>query len=224
VKTPTVIVLLGVAAIAARAETLDAILARMDASSKAFKSVTANIKRSSYNELLKDSDPEESGDLRIQRNKNAVAAVLDFKQPNAYTVFFKDKKAYVYRPKAKVAEEYDFSKNASTIDQFLLLGFGTSGEELRKNYDVRLGGAENIGPTQTTRLELIPRSDEVKRLITKIEVWIPDGKSNAIREKISEPSGNYNLANYSNVNFNPSLPGSAFDMKLPSDVKIVKQR
>jgi outer membrane lipoprotein-sorting protein len=224
VKTLTVIALFGVASIAARAETLDAILARMDASSKTFKSVSASIKRSSYNELLRESEPEESGDLRIQRNKNAVAAVLDFKQPNAYTVFFKDKKAWVYHPKAKIAEEYEFSKNASTIDQFLVLGFGTSGEELRRNYEIKLGPAENIGSTPTTRVELVPRSDEVKRLITKIELWIPDGKSNAIREKISEPSGNYNLANYSNVNFNSSLPASAFDMKLPSDVKVVKQR
>ncbi len=223
-KTLTAIALLGVASIAARAETLDAILARMDASSKSFKSVTATIKRSSYNELLRESDPEETGDLRIQRNKNAVAAVLDFKQPNAYTVFFKDKKAFVYHPKAKIADEYEFSKNASTIDQFLILGFGTSGEELRKNYELNLGAAEKIGSTATTRVELVPRSDEVKRLITKIELWIPDGKSNAIREKISEPSGNYNLANYSNVNFSPSLPASAFDMKLPSDVTIHKQR
>jgi outer membrane lipoprotein-sorting protein len=221
VKTLIVIGLLGVAA---RAETLDAILARMDASSKTFKSVTANIKRSSYNELLRDSEPEESGDLRILRNKNGVAAVLEFKQPNLYTVFVKDKKAYNYRPKAKIAEEYEFGKNASTISQFLILGFGTSGEELRKNYEIKLGAAEKIGPTPTTRVELIPRSDEVKRLITKIELWIPDGQSNAIREKVSEPSGNYNLANYSNVNFNPSLPASAFDMKLPSDVKIIKQR
>jgi outer membrane lipoprotein carrier protein len=206
----------------ARADSLDAILARMDRAAKDFKSVTAKIRRSEYTAVVKELSAEESGELRIRRAKNGVTAILDFTHPNPYTILIKDKKVNIYRPKAKLVEVYDFAKYNSVVDQFLLLAFGTSGVDLRKNYEVKRGGAETVESVPATRLELFPTSDEVKKLITKIELWIPEGQSNAIREKINEPSGNYNLADYSNIKLNVPLPDSAFDLKLPKDVKTVR--
>jgi outer membrane lipoprotein-sorting protein len=205
----------------ARADSLDAILARMDRAAKDFKSVSAKLKQSHYTAVIKELAPAESADLRIKRVKNAVVAILEFAPPDPRTIFIKDKKVTIYYPKAKQAQDYDLGKSTSLVDQFLLLAFGTSGEELHRNYDVKVGGAETVGSTATMRLDLIPKSPDAKKLITKIELWIPEGQGNAIREKVTSPSGDYDLADYSGIKPNPQLPDSAFELKLPKGVTTI---
>lgn len=205
----------------ARADSLDAVLARMDKAAKEFKSATADLKQVEYTAVIKEST-EESGVLRIKRANKGVTAISEYTKPEPHAVLFKDKEAHVYSPKAKMDNIYDLAKFTSTADQFMLLAFGTSGEELGRNYDVKLGGAETIRSTATTRLELIPKSKDVKKLFSKFELWIPEGQGNAIQEKVTAPSGDYYLLEYSNVKLNVPLPDSAFDLKLPKDVKKIR--
>ena len=70
-----------------------------------------------------------------------------------------------------------------------------------------------------TRIDLNPKSAELKKLITHIEMWFPDGQSNPARVKFSEPSKNYELVDYSDIKVNPPLPESAYLLKLPANVK-----
>ena len=114
---------------------------------------------------------------------------------------------------------YDTSKYVSNIDQFLLMGFGTTAAELRKSYDIKPGSVETVAGVQATRIELIPRTPEMQKLVTKIELWFPEGQANPIQEKLSEPSKNYELVNYSDIKLNPELPESQFQLTLPSGVK-----
>lgn len=211
--------LLLAAALCARADSLDAILARMDANASKFHSATAELKTTEYNELMKDSDPPSFGVLRIRRDKNGVAAITEYSKPEVHSELLKDKQAQVYHPKANLVQVYPLAKYNSSIDQFALLAFGSSGADLRKNYEVKVGGFEAIGSIPTTRLELIPKSEEVKKLFSKFELWIPDGQANAIREKVTAPSGDYHLIEYSNVKMNPNLKDSDFDLKLPPGVQ-----
>ena len=66
---------------------------------------------------------------------------------------------------------------------------------------------------------MTPKSAELKKLITKIELWMPEGRDTPIQEKVTEPSKNYELITYSDVKVNPDLPDSSFDLKLPAKVK-----
>jgi len=204
----------------ANADSLEAILSRMDVAAKNFKSVSATLKQSDYTAVIQDLSTPESGLLRIKREKNGLEAIVDFTEPEPKKIIFKGHEAQMYYPKAHSLQIIELSKYMGTIDQFLLLAFGTSGTELRKNYDVRSGGAETIDNIPTTRIELIPKTDEMKKVVTKIELWIPDGKSDAIREKVSEPSDNYYTANYSNVQRNIPIPDSIFDFKPPKGTTI----
>ncbi len=203
------------------AESLEAILARMDHAAKEFKSVSATLKQTEYTAVIHDLSQPELGQLRIKRGKKGLNAIVEFTDPEPRTIVINGHEVQVYRPKAKIVEVYDIAKHASTVDQFLLLAFGTSGADLRKNYDVKSGGAETIDGTPTTRIELTPKTEEVKKLVTRIELWIPEGQSNAIREKVTEPTDNYYIVTYSNVKPNANLPDSAFDFKPPKGVKVV---
>lgn len=203
------------------AEPIEAILSRMDHSAKDFRSVSAKMKRVHYTAVLNDSS-ETSGTLRSERVKGETIAVFEFDKPDSKTIFFKGKTVQIYYPNANTEEIYDLSKYTSGIDKFLLLGLGgTSGADLRKSYDIKLSGTETIASTVATRLELTPKSDEVRKLATRIDLWIPEGQSNPIQEKITEPSKDYELAVFSDVKLNPSFPDAAFELKLPANVKKV---
>jgi outer membrane lipoprotein-sorting protein len=202
------------------ADSLDAILTRMDSAARAFKSITANIKQTEYNALLKDSE-EALGVMKIKRDNKSVMAITEYSKPDPHTELIRDKTVNIYRPKAKVNEVYDLGKNVAVADQFLLLAFGTSGSDLKKNYDIKFGGAETINSIATSRIELTPKSEEGKKFVTKIELWIPEGQSIAIREKAMTPSDNYYLFDYSNLKPNAPLSDSDFNLKLPAGVRTV---
>ena len=55
--------------------------------------------------------------------------------------------------------EYSAGKNRSEIESFLVLGFGGSGHELLKSYDVKFLGTETVDKVAAGKLELIPKSD-----------------------------------------------------------------
>jgi len=202
----------------APAEPLADVLARMDRAAAEFHSLSAQMKRVQYTAVLSESS-EMDGVLRLRHVKAGTEGLIEFQQPEQRTVSIKGKSVQIYYPKAKNLEVYDASKYSSNMDQILLLGFGTTSAELKKSYDIKDGGAQKINGVDTTRIELTPRSDELKKLITKIELWIPEGQNNPVRAKFSEPSKNYELVDYSDIKVNPDLPDSAFALKLPDKVK-----
>jgi len=150
--------------------------------------------------------------------------LVEFHGPNAQTIRLSAKTAEVYYPSAKMVEVWDAGKYAKAANQFLLLGFGTSGSELRKDYDVKLGGSDTLGSIRTSRLELTPKDSETKKKFALIELWIPEGDTVPIQVKVTDPSGNYNLAVYSNIKVNGPLADSDLELKVPADVKKVARK
>lgn len=210
--------LVAVAVASARAEDLNEILARMDQAAVKFQSFTANTKRTEFTAVLNETE-ESAGSVRLKKGKGGAQGIIQFTEPNPRTIHVEGKKVEVFSPKANTVEIYDTGKHITTADEILLLGFGVSGAELRKNYDVKLGGTETLNGEKTTRLQLVPKAEEVRNLATKIELWIPEGKSNPIQEKITQPSKNYQLVVFSDVKLNVQLPDSDYMLKLPSGVK-----
>lgn len=204
----------------AHAETLEDLLARMDRASKDFVSMVAGIKETDYTAVI-DETREQTGEARLKRGKGGTVWLLDYQKPEPSTIRVDGKKAQIYHPKANSVDVYDIGKYTGTVNQLLTLGFATSGADLQKSYTIKVLGSETLGDQRTTRLQLTPKSPEILKLVTSIELWIPEGKSYAIQEKAVEPSKNYRLVTYSGVKINPPLPDSAFDLKLPPGTKVV---
>jgi outer membrane lipoprotein-sorting protein len=215
--------LAAVAGMGLRAESLNDILARMDQSARTFRTFSAKLKRTEYTQVLHSSDVTE-GAQRVLKLHGQPVTILEFFGQNPQTIRLSGRTAEVYNPKAKLVEVWDAGKYAKAANQMLLLGFGTSGTELRKDYEVTLGGTENIGATRTTRIELVPKDRDLKKQVEKIEMWIPEGESTPVQVKVSRTSKDYELASYSDVKMNPALPESDFDLKVPADVKRVQRK
>ena len=213
-------ILMGAALLAglASAEPLDTILARLDKSAAASLSFAAEVKQFDYTAVL-DLTEESSGVLRLKRSKGGVIGVMEMRQPNTFTVHFTGGTVEKYLPNANLVQVYDVRKYTKSTDQYLLLVFGVSGADLRRNYAVTAGAEESLGAVRATRLELVPKNKDALKLFAKIELWIPVGQTYAMQQKVTKTGGrDYLMWVYSGGKVNPGLPDSAFEFKAPAGV------
>jgi len=201
------------------ADSLEEVLARMDRAAKDFRSVTASVKKIDFTAVLNESTTS-AGSLAMRRTKNGNEVLVKFSEPDPYVLHLSGHIARKYSPRANTVEDYPSNKLAAA-EKMMLLGFGVSASDLRKDYDIKLIVAENVGSVHATRIELTPKSADVrKNYAEKIELWI-DGQANKIQEKWSTPSKDYYQVTYSDLKVNLALPDSAFELNLPPGVKVL---
>lgn len=196
-----------------------AVLARMDAAAPGFRGLAARITRVTYTAVIKDSS-EEQGQIRLLRAKGKNIQVLtEITKPDHKYFTISEGKVEIYTPKIATVQEIDLSRHKSTMEQFLLLGFGASGKDLAKSYTVRLEGEETVAGVKASHLGLTPKSSQVKSHYSKVDLWIADPGGYPVRQKLNEPSGNYLMVTYSDIKINPDLTPSALRLTLPAGVK-----
>jgi hypothetical protein len=207
-----------------RAETLNDVLQRMDQAARTFKSLLANVHRTDYSDLFSETNAEDGTFRMMKRAKTGVVLLADFTGRDPRKLRISDNKLEIYHPKANSEDVYNTRKFTKSVDELLLVGFGTSRADLEKKYNISLGGSETIAGVKTTRIDLKPKSAEEKNFFNTIQLWIPDDKGNPIQVKVlsGKESKDYNLLQYSNVKINPALPDSELELNLPAGVKVIK--
>ena len=201
------------------AESIQDILARMDRDAPKFTGVSADLQMVTFTAILNDKTTE-NGTLQMQRlGPNNVRAIIDFsKESDPRVLFFSGKIVRIYYPKLQTFQDYEVGKNGQALNQYLLLGFGSSGKELAQSYNITLEGSEKVAETDTTKLLLIPKDPKVSMRLSKVEMWMPANASTPIQQQFYEPSGNYRKVTYSNIQMGSPVKG-ALELKLPSGVK-----
>ena len=201
-------------------ENLQDVVARMNKAASEFKSMTAHVTYVTHTDVLNE-DNTETGDVIMKKvQAGEVQVRIEFTAPDVKTVTVDMRRFRVYYPKIKTLQVYDLAKHGEQFDQFVMIGFGTSGTELAKDYEMRVLGTETLEGAPMTRLELTPKTGEARQYVKKMELWIPEsGDPYPLREKITEPSGDYRLVTYSDLKINPPLPADAMQLKLPPGVK-----
>src|SRR5258708_7375375 len=111
-------------------EPLKDVLARIDKSAAEFRGMTAMLTKITYTAVIQDKS-EEQGLIAMRIGKNREMEVkIEFTQPDPKTWAFHNHIAEEYLPKIKIVRQYDLSKHSALINQYLLLGFGSSSKEL----------------------------------------------------------------------------------------------
>jgi len=180
------------AGVTLRAETLDDVLARMDQSARDLRTFSAQIKRTEYTKVL-PKDKEVTDGLRLVKRANGqTIGIVQFSGKNPQTLRFAGKTVENYYPDAKLVEVYDagkFGKMGKQVDQLLLIGIGVPSADLRRDFNIQLGRTETIEGTNTTRIDLIPKDSDLKKQVSKIEMWVPEGKSVPVQIRVTRTSG-----------------------------------
>lgn len=209
-----------VAAFAAPANaSLQSTLAKMDEAAAGFKSMSANLRQIQHTAVIND-DIVDAGVINLKRVKARDYRMrIDFTTPDIRTIAFDGRKAEIYYPKIKTVQEYDLGKHRGLVDQFLLLGFGSTSKELESAYNIKLIGSRDLGGQATTLLELTPKSKDVLQHLTKVEMWLSDSTGFPAQQRFMLPGGDYRMATYTDLKVNPNLPDTAVKLQLPRGVK-----
>jgi outer membrane lipoprotein-sorting protein len=199
--------------------TLDYVLTMMDRSAEDFRSLTAALDHVKYTAVVKDTSTE-SGEIYVRKDSKLR---IDFITPDPRTIIRNGDNLYIYTPKINRVEEYNIGKNRALADQYLALGFGTRTDNLKKSYTVGLSGEEEIDGHKMALVELVPRSDEVRRQVTKIVMWVDEASWLPVQQKFLEAgSGDYFLSRYKNVMKNLKIGDGKFKPDWPKGTKIEK--
>ena len=199
------------------------LLLRLDNAASHFQSMTARVDYLTHTDVI-DENSKETGMVIMKKvAAGEVQGLINFTAPNQRSVTFEKRSVQIYFPKINTLQVYDLENHGEQLDKFLMIGFGTSGTELARDYTMTVLGSEAAKETpgiQALHLELIPKSAEARQYVKRVELWIPEqGDPYPLREKITEPSGDSRTMTYSDLKINPPLPPDALKLKVPAGVK-----
>lgn len=202
----------------ATTESLENVLERMDRAASSFKALSADVKSAQHTAVINE-DSVDIGRMLLKRSKRDMRMLVELTQPDLKAIAIQGHKVEIYYPKRKAVEEYDIGERRELLDQFLLIGFGTSGKELSSAYSISVLGADTVAGQAAAHLELAPKSPEVLKNLKKLELWIPESEGYPIQQKFYLAAGDYKLVTYTNVKVNPPLTDGDLKLKAPKDVK-----
>ena len=194
-------------------------LSQMDKAAANFHSAQADFVWDQYFKVVNDKDSQK-GTVYYRRASKDIQMMADISDPPK-AVLFSDGKVQVYEPKLKRVTTYEAGKNRDAVESFLVLGFGGSGHDMLKSFDVKSLGNEAVNGVNTQKLELVPKTERVRGIFSKIWLWIDPAQGISLQQQFFEPSGDYRLAKYSNLKLNQKIPDSVFKLKTSGDTKFV---
>lgn len=196
------------------------VLSRMDDSAERLKTLSANLAYTKVTVVVDDKSTE-TGRILYRKSK-PPQILIEIQKPEPKAILFKKDKGEIFYPKINQIQEYDLSHHSGVLEQFLLLGFGTEAGELKKSYELKLVGEEELEGDTTVVLELTPRKESVAAQLTKIQLWISEESWLPVQQKFFQPGGDYFIAHYTAVKVNRNLPASAFQLQGAKGAKRVK--
>ena len=198
--------------------TIDSILRQLDRSAREFHSLSADVERTKVTVVVNDRSTE-TGTLLVRGDK----MLLQMTAPDARTILRNGDNIYIYTPGLNQVEEYNLGKNRDLADEYLSLGFGTSGSELQKSFRVKYAGEETLDGKKDVELDLTPLSPAVLKQFSKIQIWLDETTWLPDQQQFTEAgSGDYLVIRYSKIVRNPNISDGKFKPHWPKGTEKIK--
>jgi outer membrane lipoprotein-sorting protein len=206
---------------AARAQNLNAVLDAMDRQAAGFHTVQADFVADLYQKVVDEHDMQK-GTMYFRRQGDSTEMAADITEPDKKYVVFTDGIVSYYQPKINQITQYNAGKNKAEVESYLVLGFGGGGHSLTTSYDVQFGGMEQVQGVNAAKLILTPKSQRVRNMFQTITLWIDPARGIPMQQRFDEPSGDYRITKYSNVQSNKKISGDVFKIKSSGHPTVVK--
>jgi outer membrane lipoprotein-sorting protein len=201
---------------------LETVLKKMDAAAS-FHTAQADFVWDQYQKVVDETDTQK-GTVYYRRAGNEIEMMAQIKEPEAKFVLYKDGKLQVYQPKIEQVMQFTAGANQNEMEGYLVLGFGGSGEDLKKAYDVTYLGEEKIDNIATAKLQLIPKGEKVRNYFTKAFLWIDLSRGISVQQKFEESQGDSRLAKYSAIQVPAKIGNEVFQLKTTKKTQFVSPR
>ena len=212
---------------------LDAILKKMDSVAAGFRSAQAEFQWDNYQRVIDEVVDVKTGTIYYRRSNREIEMMADVKKAGATAaslksepeyVLFADGKVKMYQPKTDQVTVYDLGKDRGDLESYVVLGFGGSGEDLKKAFDVKYQGTETINGVSAAKLELTPKSERVRKTYNRMILWIDPDKGVSVQQEFFTPQGDYRLCKYTGIKVNEKISDEVFKLKTTSKTQVISPK
>ncbi len=202
---------------------LECVLKKMDDAAANFHTTQADFVWDQYQKVVDETDTQK-GTVFYRRAGKEIEMMAEIKEPDVKFVLYKEGKLQVYQPKIEQVLVYPTSGHGD-IESYLVLGFGGSGQDLMKSFDVSYAGDESVAGTVTAKLQLIPKSEKVRNnYFSKAVLWIDLSRGISVQQQFFQTQGDYRLAKYSGIKVNAKIGNDVFQLKTTKKTQFVSPR
>ena len=199
------------------------VLKQLDAASAKFQRATADFQWDYYEKVVHDTSTQK-GSIYFEREKGSTDMGAVLVDPNAGP---KSKPIKVIQYQGGLVQLFDpgvdqitvlhEAGNQAEIESFLTLGFGGSGTDLARAWNITDLGTETLTdngqPIKTEKLDLVGKDADARKNFTHITIWVDPARAVSLKQVFYTPSGDYRTATYSNIKVNGNVHKDQFAIK-----------
>jgi len=215
------------------AASLESVLRKMDAVSANFHTAQAEFQWDNYQRVIDEVVDVQTGTIYYRRENKDIEMMANVKKagasaaslkPEPKYVLFSDGKVRMYEPKIDRVTVYDLGKGKADLESYIVLGFGGSGQDLQKAFDVTYQGTEKVGDVNAAKLQLIPKSEGVKKYYNRMVLWIDADKGVSVQQQFFTPQGDFRLCKYTGIKLNEKVSDDTFKLKTTGKTQTISPK
>jgi outer membrane lipoprotein-sorting protein len=205
---------------------LQKVIGELNAAAAKFSSAQADFTWDQFTAVVQEHETQ-TGTIYFERKKGVTRMAADLKQDNGKdapkTVTYDGGEVNFYEPTIKQLTTLKAGANRGQFESFLTLGFGGSGTDLEKNWQVSLLGNEPMDGVSVAKLDLVPKEQKVLDMFTHVTIWVEPSRGLSHKQIFYQPSGDLRTATYKNIRYNSPVPADVFQIKqAPGTNHVVK--
>lgn len=209
---------------------LDTILHQLDLASANFHSAQADMRRDSYAKVVKETKTQ-CGVIYFERKGGAIEMGAKVAQSpiqscsgasaatanDTIVLAYKAGELQVFYPGQNHLLLLHAGTNQAQYESFLTLGFGGSGRELKKTWDITDQGTEVLKDGSrsitTAKLDLVAKDPANRNMFSHITIWVDPVQGISYKQLFFTPSGDTFTTYYDHVRYNQKINDAAFAIK-----------
>jgi len=195
---------------------LQSTIQALNQASARFRYASADFHKDLYNALVKDHTPQDGHVyfLRTQTGgSKGVQMGARIEGAGARTVEYKDGVVKDFNPGINCYDTVSATGNQNRVESFLTLGFGGSGTDLEKAWNINDKGPQTLDGAKVEELELTPKDPSVQGMVTRVILWVDLARGVSLKQEFYSPSGDIDTATYSNINTSRKPDTKPFQIK-----------
>ncbi len=216
---------------------LDTVLHQLDVASANFKSAQANFRWDVYQRVVRETTSqcgviyfERHGDATEMGAKVAPTATQSCSGEAAATangtrtLAYKSGELQMFEPGTNHLTILHAGNNQAQYESFLTLGFGGSGRDLAKAWNIADQGTEVLKDgakdVTVTKLDLVAKDPANRNMFSHITIWVDPVRGISLKQQFFTAEGDYRTTFFDHIRLNDKVNESAFAIKTNKQTQI----
>ena len=198
---------------------VSSVLNRMERNRQSLKSLRASLSMEKYNAQLRDKDNYQGVLAYMPAGGRDALVRIEWQKPQHEILAVSNGQYTLYRPRLNMAYKGNSKSSRNKAGGVLGMMYMTRQQLEAQFHPVKDVREETLwGNVSTIHLTLVPKGNSSFKYA---EIWV-DSSGMPVQTKIVEKNDDATTMRLSSLERNAKLSGDTFDLKLDSNVKIVK--